>query len=106
MNGTNKLYKNEPLRSYVNSQLVYNSDGRTIKKEKPSVEDFLGGDKCGPITHILGQHSTWNLSIPFNENLRQLVPPNMDKKYVVFFASCSIVEWHECQFSEWIDTWD
>ena len=32
--------------------MVYNNDGRSINKEKPCVEDFLGGQKCGSHTHI------------------------------------------------------
>ena len=63
--------------------MVYNSDGRTINKENPSVDNFLEGDKCGLLTQILGQHSSWNSMISFNQKLRQLVPPNMDKKYVI-----------------------
>lgn len=38
--------------------MVYNSD-----KRMPGVDNFLGGEKCGPITHISGQYNAWNLQI-------------------------------------------
>ena len=63
--------------------MVYNSDGISINKENPSVEEFLGDDKCGQLTHISDQHSARNSRISFNEKLKQLNPPNMDKKCVM-----------------------
>ena len=46
--------------------MVYNNDGRSINKEKPSAEDFMGGDKCELDTHISSQHIVSNLKISFN----------------------------------------
>lgn len=43
--GINKVYRNKPSRCQVNSQMVYNSDVRLINKERPGIEDFMGGDK-------------------------------------------------------------
>ena len=81
--GIDEVYMNKPSRFRVNSQMVYNSDGRSINKENPRVNDFLGGDKFGVLTHISSQHSARILRISFNYKHRQLNPPNMDKKYVM-----------------------
>ena len=59
--------------------MVYKSDGRSIKKEKKSSENFLGGDKCGLVTHISGQHNARKSRMSFNQKLRKLIPPNMGK---------------------------
>ena len=64
--GTNEVYRNKPSRCWVNSQMVYNNDGRSISKEKPCAEDILWGKKCGLLTHLSGQHSARNARISFN----------------------------------------
>ena len=64
--GTNEVCRNEPSICWVNSQMVYNNDGRSVSKEKQCVEDFLGGHKCGLLTHISGQHGVRNSRISFN----------------------------------------
>ena len=64
--GTGDVFRIKPARCCINSKLVYNSDGRSLDKEKQSVQDFLLGYKCGSITHISGQHNAWNLRVLFN----------------------------------------
>ena len=85
--------------------MVYNSDWRSINKENPSVEEFLGGYNCGLLTHISGQHRARKSRIHSIRSLDNLAFEIWTRNMSSFCGWCSIVEWDECQLSKWVDTW-